>query len=220
MKLDIRNKLEAINSEFTNEPLKYEKKVLPNLGYLLVDVPSTLMNMLRQERKKLESDFNKGKKYNNRLSGQIEQEYEIIDSRKHLEKFVKLAADEYYKLYNNQSVMNDLQIINVWINFQKKYEYNPTHTHSGILSFVIWLDIPYDIEDEFKEKLSKDSAKPHAGCFSFIYTNAVGGLTNEIIPADKTYNGKMLIFPANLMHCVYPFQTSDEYRVSISGNLK
>ncbi len=26
------------------------------------------------------------------------------------------------------------------------------------------------------------------------------------------------IYPAKQLHCVYPFYTSDEYRISVSGN--
>jgi len=29
----------------------------------------------------------------------------------------------------------------------------------------------------------------------------------------------MLIFPARMTHCVYPFYTSQDYRISISGNV-
>jgi len=28
------------------------------------------------------------------------------------------------------------------------------------------------------------------------------------------------MFPSLLAHCVYPFYTSDDYRISISGNIK
>jgi len=28
------------------------------------------------------------------------------------------------------------------------------------------------------------------------------------------------MFPSQLIHAVYPFYTSDEYRISVSGNIK
>lgn len=220
MKEEIKKRLEAINSEFTNEPLKYENKILPNCGYLLIDVPNTLLHILNQERIKIESDFNKGKKFNEHLVGQLEQEYEIIDSKKSLETFVKIAANEYYVVNKVKHASNNFQLDGVWINFQKKYEFNPNHTHSGSFSFVIWLDIPYNIEDEFKQSRSKDSNLPSVGCFEFTYTDILGAITHETLPIDKSYNGKMIIFPSALTHAVYPFYTSDEYRVSISGNLR
>ena len=30
----------------------------------------------------------------------------------------------------------------------------------------------------------------------------------------------MLVFPAALQHAVYPFYTSDDYRISVSGNVR
>ena len=40
------------------------------------------------------------------------------------------------------------------------------------------------------------------------------------IVVDRSYEGVMLIFPAWLQHMVTPFYTSDDYRISISGNIK
>ena len=58
-----------------------------------------------------------------------------------------------------------------------------------------------------------------AGHFCFLLTNEMGQITDHVIPADKEWEGKMALFPANMNHQVYPFYTSDEYRVSISGNI-
>ena len=39
------------------------------------------------------------------------------------------------------------------------------------------------------------------------------------LPVDKTWEGMMLMFPSKLHHSVYPFYTSDEKRISVSGNI-
>ena len=39
------------------------------------------------------------------------------------------------------------------------------------------------------------------------------------IPIDSTWEGHIIMFPANLQHCVYPFYTSDDTRISFSGNI-
>ena len=36
----------------------------------------------------------------------------------------------------------------LWVNYQKKYEFNPLHDHSGMFSFVIWMKIPYEHDNE------------------------------------------------------------------------
>ena len=40
------------------------------------------------------------------------------------------------------------------------------------------------------------------------------------LPVDKSFEGKMLMFSANQLHEVYPFYTSDDLRVTVSGNFK
>jgi inosine/xanthosine triphosphate pyrophosphatase family protein len=42
----------------------------------------------------------------------------------------------------------------------------------------------------------------------------------EPIENDKTFEGKIAFFPSKLSHCVYPFYSSDDVRISISGNIK
>jgi hypothetical protein len=39
------------------------------------------------------------------------------------------------------------------------------------------------------------------------------------IDVDKSFEGKMLMFPNSAYHTVYPFYTSDDYRITVSGNL-
>jgi len=36
---------------------------------------------------------------------------------------------------------------------------------------------------------------------------------------DKTMEGTVSMFPGTLTHCVYPFFTSDDERISIAGNI-
>ena len=45
------------------------------------------------------------------------------------------------------------------------------------------------------------------------------GRGTAVYPLDKKFEGTMLFFPSWLQHQVYPFYTSDEKRVSLSGNI-
>jgi len=36
---------------------------------------------------------------------------------------------------------------------------------------------------------------------------------------DKSWEGTIIVFPAKMLHCVYPFYTSDGTRISLSGNV-
>jgi hypothetical protein len=60
-----------------------------------------------------------------------------------------------------------------------------------------------------------------SGTFQFLYPYfSEEGLSLTNIRADKKYEGKICIFPSYLHHSVFPFYSSDEYRISIAGNLK
>lgn len=58
-----------------------------------------------------------------------------------------------------------------------------------------------------------------AGDFEFTYTNILGQLCSAVLPTDKAFEGKICLFPSKLHHQVFPFYSSDEYRISISGNV-
>ena len=107
----------------------------------------------------------------------------------------------------------------MWVNFQKKYEFNPFHTHSGLFSFVVWMKIPADYEKEKKLPFVKHANCAYPNTFQMYYTNSLGKICTydcHLTPDDE---GTMLFFTANRPHQVYPFYTSNKTRVSISGNI-
>ena len=55
--------------------------------------------------------------------------------------------------------------------------------------------------------------------FEFIFIDFLGRLASSRIDVDKSYEGTLIMFPSALNHTVHPFYTSDDYRISISGNL-
>ena len=201
-------------------------QVLPNLGYLEVDLSEEELQPIKQEITKIQKNFTKNIEHNSSLAGNIEKEYLLLDSRAYLNNLVFSYLKEYDKIteFTQRIAMltDDCPMIidRPWVNFQKKYEFNPPHNHSGIASFVIWIQIPYNIQDEINTVQSKKSLNPSAGHFSFHYTNVLGEISHCKIAADKKMENKLLIFPARLTHSVYPFFTSDDYRISVSGNVK
>ena len=108
-----------------------------------------------------------------------------------------------------------------WVNYQYKHEFNPPHNHSGLYAFVVWMKIPYSSEEQKKLKFLdgiKDVDKK-AGDFEFVYTNLLGDISNYRYPMSPELEGTIILFPAQFMHCVYPFYDCDEPRISLSGNL-
>ena len=115
---------------------------------------------------------------------------------------------------------NKLTVESVWVNMQKKLEVNPLHNHDGTLSFVAWLYVPFKLEDERNMENCKNSRTVElASTFQFVYNNVLGTIANCPMFVESGWEAKIVMFPAKLLHIVYPFQTSDEYRISIAGNL-
>lgn len=128
------------------------------------------------------------------------------------------------------------QDIGCWVNYQKKYEFNPIHNHTGDFSIVVFCKIPYDVEEE--KNFMPTSSKAHMqlldivktsdlevmrtpnqnGNFGFVYSDLLGRAQQSSLILDKTWEGVMLLFPSDLLHYVYPFYTSDEERITISAN--
>ena len=75
------------------------------------------------------------------------------------------------------------------------------------------------MEDEIARFPDMKKEEVRAGYFSFLGTNEMGRIQTYDLPVDNSWQGKMALFPADLNHQVYPFYTSDEERITISGNV-
>lgn len=203
-----------------------EVHYFPSYGYLQDEIPEDLYRSLLHH---IDLKENKKIKYNKELAGQIEEEYFLsnIDKKFYskLEYYILGLVNVYNDIfkYNSRyklSINNmPFKLGTLWVNFQKKYEYNPIHDHSGMYSFVIWLKIPYDLKEEEKNPSSIDSYRNTSSEFCFHYVNNLGQITEFPIKVDKTYEGSIVLFPSEIKHSVTPFYTSDEFRISVSGNI-
>jgi hypothetical protein len=81
------------------------------------------------------------------------------------------------------------------------------------------MQIPYRLEDEYNVQHSQNSNMKAASTFQFVYSSILGNIINEKLEVDQDWAGRIAMFPSKLLHTVYPFFTSDEYRISIAGNL-
>jgi len=146
------------------------------------------------------------------LAGNIQHEYSLPDAGV---KIITPILKSKLKKHTGHFKWS----ISAWINYQKKYEFNPLHNHSGDFSFVIWIDIPYNIEDEMNLPWCMNSNMPCPSVFSLVYLTPLGKITGKPFYLDKKDSGRMVIFPSEMYHMVYPFYTSDDYRISIAGNM-
>jgi len=206
-------------------------------GYVISKIPEHIRAIVDKRVTEAYNESDERDSLHNILAGNIEKQYPLpIDDE--LEHYLAEIGKYYLSKFPDflkQIIMwdglaidksinpdNDLEIFALWVNYMKKTEYNPIHHHAGLFSFVIWHKIPFDFKTEILNSPSKrfDTANS-AGCFEFIYPsfNHVG-MEHHEIRADKKYEGVICLFPSYLNHVVWPFYSSDEYRISLSGNIK
>lgn len=154
------------------------------------------------------------------LIGNIQEEYAITKD------YVPDSFVEYlnWLIKYQYKREEEFLLLPPWINYQAKYEFNPPHTHVGDFSYTIWKRIPYDVDKE-KDLYSKHY-DPSPGAFNFLVPSPsqpvpYAQMNCAIVTFDmrKDWEEVICVFPSDLMHYVNPFRTSDEYRISIAGNL-
>ena len=206
-----------------NNSISKNLRFLDNMGYLDLQIPKQLYDSLKSE---CDMAFDGNSVYKSGLTGAgvaLHRNIENESNLRELEIFIfsvlkgykeTFNIDPMSEYFNMQTESSPIfKLSEPWINYQKKNEFVPSHIHVGAFSYTIWIDIPYDSDEELKEGGNE------ASCFQFSYMDILGSTRVHTIRLSKKDNGRMLFFPSMLRHQVYPFYTSDKYRISISGNV-
>tara|TARA_R100000963_G_C4619625_1_gene87524 strand:+ start:227 stop:856 length:630 start_codon:yes stop_codon:yes gene_type:complete len=195
-------------------------KLFPNSGWLEIKLSKEILNHLNKAIKK------KKQNYNHKLVGHIEGSYILEDKDNWFFKTVLLKCiTEYISKFGGHVVpitfTRDCPYVlnSLWVNYQKKHQFNPVHHHTGAFSFVIWIKIPTSHKKESKVSFVKHANLTSASSFTFLYSNILGHLQYFEYKLEPQDEGTMLFFPSRLNHAVYPFYTSNKNRISISGNI-
>ena len=186
-----------------------------NYGFLHTQLPPDLFIKLKEECQ----NFKELREMKSHLSGPgIPKHFFIEKCFSELKEYILYCAKEYEK---NFKYIESLKFLNKnapllvappWLNVQKRYEFLPLHSHDGVLSYNIWIQIPYDSKKELEGGGS--AAQLH-----FVYPMSHGGLGSHKFNLSKEDEGKLIMFPSLFVHALYPFYTSEDVRLSIAGNV-
>lgn len=197
--------------------IEYTIQNLFNPGILTAKIPNEL---LLEIQTLIVNDSSKLIPVNSGLIGSIQKEYET-PSIPNLKTVVESMYIEWKKVFKIND--NPYKLGRVWTNYMSKGEFNPNHCHpEALAAFVLWVKIPYSINEEIDYQLQRSFAHSHPpknSAFEFTYSMLDGTITSMPFYVDKTMEGTIAMFPGTLMHCVYPFYTSNEERISIAGNI-
>ena len=137
--------------------------------------------------------------------------------------FTRVLTDmfsEYSKRFNFHTGNKFAVNRNAWVNYQRKTEFNQLHYHSDIAVYILYVSIPYKLEEELKNPSEKIICPIKSSLFEFVYSKIDGGVHQQNLKIDKSWEGTLIMFPSYMLHQVYPFYTSNDYRISIAGNVR
>jgi hypothetical protein len=192
----------------------------PNVGFMGASLSDDEVKTIKDEIAEIENNFDTASPIQHGHAGNIKKEYVLQKSLPAIYDIVVPLVKEYQEAFDFGSKGgHDYMISDAWVNFQSKHEFFASHTHQGLFSFALWLQVPYTIEQE-QEYCSTDSKYINTiPSFNFHYTDALGRIRPWVVPVDSTFENKIVVFPGAMNHSVNPFYSSDQYRIVVSGNI-
>ena len=83
------------------------------------------------------------------LRGHLKEEYSLPLTEE-VSQFTRFLSYQHIETFGVQANMGiqedfkrkdpDFELGQLWVNYQSKYDFNPSHIHSGVFSFVIWVN--------------------------------------------------------------------------------
>ena len=122
-------------------------------------------------------------------------------------QFFSNIGSAYCQNMINKTDITKFIVTGAWMNEQVAGDFNPIHKHDGLLSSVLFTEVP--------ESITKDEEKDYAGHLEFIDGRASGLAPTHM--RIKPTVGHMYMFPSWLLHQVYPFRGTGKRR-SVSFN--
>ena len=122
---------------------------------------------------------------------------------------------KHYLDWNNIIEYN-MHLNSIWVNEMKANEYNPVHIHQGSLftglSSVMVLKLPKNTGVEYSAP-----GKPMNGALQILGNSSGQFCNTDYRPVLK--ERCFFVFPYDMRHCVYPFNSSTDIRRTLSCNM-
>jgi len=190
---------------------------------LRYEVPLDIFTSINQT---YEEKFNQLNPANGQLIGKIKDEHSLFydgDDESKMKRhnlFPKNVLDWFRTAFHHYLDFNKIidyktHINSIWINEMKANEYNPVHIHQGNiftgLSSVMVLKLPNTYGVEYSA-----SDTPQNGRLQIL-----GASSGQFAKVDYQPPMKLrdfYIFPYDMRHCVYPFNSTNETRRTLAAN--
>jgi hypothetical protein len=118
-------------------------KDFPNIGFLCDIVPKNVIASLRTEIKQM--DIENAENQDTYLGNNFQNVYTLTESNNVVESYILNICESYneaWPMYESGVLSTfkknfDLYLSELWVNLQEKNQFNPSHKHTGLYSFVI-----------------------------------------------------------------------------------
>ena len=161
------------------------------------------------------------------LAGKIKREFtlyhnEMNDASKNFNNVSTQSLDwfqnqfqDYLGVVEKKAVT--IRLSSIWVNEMYANEYNPIHTHSSKfskigLSSVMILKLPSNYGEEYSRP-----DNPLNGQLQFVGSSGGQFAFTDFRPEAKV--GDFYVFPYDMRHTVYPFNTTKEHRRTLAANV-
>ena len=195
---------------------------LPNFGVLECDLGQSEIDYLWEKVKKYTPEATwEGNTCVD--AGKMEDKQFAINDDENIftEKVLIPMTENYFSAYgtpfkHKSSHFHQMTFSRFWGRLSKDGDYQSIHDHQGVFTFVVWLRIPF--EGKVERKI-QPGFRPEAGDFVLVYPDTCGALQKRTWVLGPGAEGKMLFFPSDLNHIVYPHYSTEEYRISLAGDI-
>lgn len=192
-------------------------------GFVLAEVPDDLRSVISSAIEQAVAD---GDSIADRLAGHITRELAVpnLAHDDGFNEFIQTMIVTFHEQYPRYVEMTRVTVDDArpvltapWVNIQEPHDFNPTHLHSGLFSYVVWVQIPFKREEE-NGTYRTFFGPSQSGDFVFSFTDSTGIIVTEPLGVDASWNWQAALFPARIAHSVNPY-TSDGVRVTLAGNV-
>ena len=202
--------------------MKYcEPAELPNFGVIEAELEQEDIDYLW----KLVHKYSHNAKWEGNRLISIEEDFKQFplndDDNLFQNNVLRPCTDKYFETYGcpfkqKTTHTHELAFSRFWCRASLDGDYQSIHDHQGIFTFVVWLTVPFEGADE---RQVQAGFRPEASDFVLVYPDTCGQLQKRNFVLGKGAEGKMLFFPSDINHIVYPHYTSQEYRIALAGDV-
>ena len=205
-----------------NQNLKFDFVFLGQ-SVLKYQVPLDIFHSINQI---YESNYNNLYRANKQLVGKIESEHSLFyagadeTKMKRHNLLPKNVTNYFMTVFKHYLAFNkirdyDTHLNSIWVNEMKQHEYNPAHIHRGmlftVLSSVMILKLPSTYGREYS-----NAEIPQNGRLQILGSASGQFAKIDFQPSLKVRD--FFIFPYDMRHCVYPFNSTNETRRTLAAN--